>query len=148
MIRLRRMTDFDHLREHMDRIWEHVLDGSTTLPGFCRPGIEPAVDILESDAQIVVIVELAGLRGGELDLRIEGRELTIRGTKQEPSRPEHGRYAQMEIVCGSFERTILLPSEATADGAEVEYANGYLELHLPRVHRHTVRHLRVPVRRL
>lgn len=148
MARLRRTTDFEHLREHMDRIWEGVLDGSATLPGFCRPGIEPAVDILESDAHLVVIVELAGLRGGELDLRIEGRELTIRGVKQEPSRPEYGRYAQMEIVCGPFERTITLPSEATADGAKVEYANGYLELHLPRVHRHAVLHLRVPVRRL
>ncbi len=148
MERRRNPTTIDHLRDHLDRIWDHVMQGGPQQPGYCGPGFEPRADLLQTDTEVIVLIELSGLRGSELDILIEGQRLTVRGVKQEPPRPEGARYIQMEIVAGAFERTLELPTEVTAEGATVQYANGFLELHLPMVLRPADLHVRIPVRRV
>jgi HSP20 family protein len=140
-------TDLDHLHDHIERIWEQLTQGGTPLPGFCPANLEPPTDVLQTEAEVIVRIEIAGLRGSELDVEVAGDRLTVRGTKQEPSRPPDARFTQMEITGGPFERRVTLPGQVNAEGATVEYANGYLEIRLPRVLRDTGRHVRVPVRR-
>ena len=140
-------TDLEHLHDHIERIWERMTQGFPGHPGFSRPGFEPPADVLHTDEQIIVRVEIAGLRGSELDVEVAGDRLTVRGNRQEPPRPDGARYVQMEIVGGPFERSVPLPCQVNAEGATVEYANGYLEIRLPVVAHITDRHVRVPVRR-
>ena len=140
-------TDLDHLHDHIERIWERLTQGGSQPPGFCPPSLEPPADVLQTDDTILVRIEIAGLRGSELDVEVAGDQLTVRGTKQEPPRPRDAQFAQMEIVGGPFERRITLPSQVNAEAATVEYANGYLEIRLPRVLVHPGSHVRVPVRR-
>jgi HSP20 family protein len=147
MFRRRPATEFEHLHDHIDRIWERLTHGFPSQPGFCAPALEPPADVLLTDDLIIVRVEIAGLRGSELDVEVAEGRLTVRGTKQEPPRPPDGRYTQMEILGGAFERTVELPTEVDAEAATVEYANGYLQILLPRVSRPAERHVKVPVRR-
>ncbi len=147
MFRRRPPTEIEHLHDHIERIWGRLTQGIPSQPGFCAPALEPPADVVLTDDQIIVRVEIAGLRGSELDVEVAEGRLTVRGTKQEPPRPPDGRYTQMEIVGGAFERSVELPGEVNAEAAMVEYANGYLEIHLPRVNRPAERHVKVPVRR-
>ncbi len=147
MYRRRPQSEIDHLHEHIERIWEQLAQGGPLAAGFCPPGLEPPADVLQTPDEIVVRIELAGLRGSELDVEVAGDRLTVRGTKQEPPRPAHAEFAQMEIMGGGFERTVALPSQVDAEAASVDYANGYLEIRLPRVGRRPDRLVRVPVRR-
>jgi len=147
MFRRQPDSELDHLHDHIERIWERLTQGGPAASGYCPAGIEPPTDVLVSDEVIVVRMELAGLRGSELDVEVEGTRLTVRGTKQEPPRPASAQYAQMEIMGGAFERSITLPAQVNAEGASVDYANGYLEIRLPRVARMNGRSVRVPVHR-
>lgn len=148
MNRQRPATDLDHLHEHIERIWERLTQGGPAMPGFCPPGLEPPADVLVTPEEVVVRVEIAGLRGSELDVEVIGDRLTLRGTKQEPARPPQAQYAQMEIMGGAFERSVALPATVNPEGASVEYSNGYLAIRLPRVRRVPDRHVRIPVRRI
>jgi HSP20 family protein len=147
MFRRRPETDLDHLHEHIERIWERLIQGGPASPGFCPPGLQPPADVLVTAEDVIVRIELAGLRGSELDVEVAGDRLTLRGTKQEPPRPAHAEYAQMEIMGGTFERTVALPAPVNPEGAGVIYTNGYLEIRLPRVQRVPDRKVRVPVQR-
>jgi HSP20 family protein len=141
-------TDIDHLHEHIERIWERLTQGGPAVLGFCPPGLEPPADVLVTADEVYVRMEIAGLRGSELDVEVVGDRLTLRGTKQEPPRPAQAEYAQMEIMGGSFERSVALPASVNPEAASVEYSNGYLTIRLPRVRRLPDRHVRVPVRRI
>src|SRR5262245_23355078 len=93
-------SEFDHLHDPIERIWERLTQGGPSNPGFCPPGIEPPADVLQTEDAIIVRIEIAGLRGSELDVEVEADRLTVRGTKQEPPRPQNAEYAQMEIMGG------------------------------------------------
>jgi HSP20 family protein len=140
-------TDLDHLHDHIERIWERLTQGGGSPPGFGPACLEPPADVLQTSDEVIVRIEIAGLRGSELDVEVAGDQLTVRGTKQGPPRPADAQFAQMEITGGPFERRVALPGQVNAEAALVEYANGYLEIRLPRVLRHAGRHVRVPVRR-
>jgi len=141
-------SELEHLHEHIERIWDRLTQGGPVAPGFCPPGIEPPTDVLVSAGEVVVRMEIAGLRGSELDVEVAGDRLTVRGTKQEPPQPQGAEYAQMEIVGGSFERTVDLPAPVNPEAAAVEYTNGYLQIRLPRVRPMPDHRVRVPVRRM
>jgi HSP20 family protein len=149
MFRRRPSTDLDHLHDHIERIWERLTQGGPDVSGYCPPpAAEPPTDVLLTRDEAIVVMEVAGLRGSELDVEVAGNRLTVRGTKQEPSRPRDAQFAQMEIMGGPFERTVELPGQVNAEAATVEYLNGYLQIRLPLVQRVGDRHVRVPVRRV
>jgi len=137
--------DFERIRERMEQAWRQVL-GPPGSPRFCPPVIEPAVDVYETEREVVVVAEMAGISEGEVEITVHGRTLVVSGErKPNPGRP--GRlYSQMEICHGPFRRKLLLPTEVNPNGARVEYSRGMLEIVLPKVRRRTGRPVRIVVR--
>ncbi len=138
-------ADFERIRERMERAWRQVL-GPPGSPRFCPPVIEPAVDVYEIERGVVVVVEIAGISEGDVEITVDGRTMVISGERK-PSAGRPGRmYTQMEICHGPFRRELLLPAEVNPDGARVEYSRGMLEIVLPKVRRRTGRPVRIVVR--
>lgn len=122
---------FEHIRERMDQAYRRVL-GSPGSPGFGVPYLEPAADIYETDSEVVVLVELAGISGAEVEIEIEGRILRFHGERKPlPGRPRKS-YSQIEIAHGPFRRELVLPAEVDAEGAVANYKDGVLEVVLPK----------------
>lgn len=71
---------------------------------------EPAVDIWEDAAQVVVEAELPGTQGSEIELRLDGDVLVISGALG-PDAPPEGVLQRSERPRGTFRRTIKLPVE-------------------------------------
>ena len=138
-------SDFERIRERMEQAWQQVL-GPPGAPRFSSPLIEPPVDVYETDDEVVVVAEIAGISVEEVEIVVDGRVLTLCGErKPRPGRP--GRlYSQMEIGHGPFRRELLLPSDVNAEEAQAEYAQGMLEIVLPKVTRRVSRHVRLVVR--
>ncbi len=138
-------SDFERIRERMEQAWQQVL-GPPGAPRFSSPLIEPPVDVYETDDEVVVVVEIAGISVEEAEIVVDGRVLTLCGErKPRPGRP--GRlYSQMEIGHGPFRRELLLPSDVNPEEARAEYAQGMLEIVLPKVTRRVSRHVRLVVR--
>jgi HSP20 family protein len=138
-------SDFERIQERMEQAWQQVL-GPPGAPRFCAPLIEPSVDVYETDQDVVVVAEIAGISDEEVEIAVDGRVLVLSGERR-PSEARPGRlYSQMEICHGPFRRELLLPAEVNPDKADAEYSHGMLEIVLPKVTRHMNRRLKIVVR--
>ena len=67
---------------------------------------QPAADVYETEGSIVVRLELAGVRGSEISVTVDGDILRIRGVRHPRIDGDAQRLHQMEIASGPFERAI------------------------------------------
>jgi len=92
----------------------------------------PDVDVFETEKGIAVRVELAGVRGDDLRVTVDGRTLRISGVRRLLDRSEVRRLHQMEIASGPFERRVQIPIPFDRDGITANLAAGFLTVVLPR----------------
>ena len=127
-------SDFERIQERMEQAWRQVL-GPPGAPRFSSPLIEPSVDVYETDDEVVVMAEIAGISEEEVEIVVDGKVLVLSGERK-PGIGRQGRlYSQMEICHGPFRRELLLPAEVNPDEARAGYAQGMLEIVLPKVAR-------------
>ncbi len=138
-------SDFDHLHEHIDRMWER-LTGERGHPRFRPPFLEPPTDVYQTDESVVVVMELTGMRGQEIEMSITEGQLTIRGEKRDTHHHDGRVYTQMEIACGPFERTVRLPAVVDGHRAAVQYEDGLLHITLPKRQRAAAHRIKVTVK--
>ncbi len=80
-------SQFEHIHERMQQAYRKVLGGPGS-PGFCAPYMEPAADVYETEEEVIVLVEIAGISGEEIALELDGRTLVIRGQRRPlPAKP-------------------------------------------------------------
>lgn len=103
---------------------------------YCsRDGWQPAINLCEDERHYCVVVDLAGVKASEIDLRAEQRMLVLSGERALPEAPERVgevRLHLMEIDHGRFHRAIELPEGVDVDAIEAFYRNGYLWIRIPK----------------
>ena len=92
----------------------------------------PPTDVYETEANLTIKVEVAGMRDEDFEVAIEKNILMISGTR--PDHNERRAYHQMEIMYGKFEIAIQLPVELDIDNARAEYKDGFLTIIFPKAH--------------
>ena len=115
------------------RVFEEFLDGFFT-PAADAPSTRnwiPAVDILEKEGDLVLRAELPGLEEKDIDLKLEGNILTLRGERKLENRDKKDNYHRVEAYYGSFSRSFTLPDSADRDKISAEYKNGILTIRVP-----------------
>ena len=95
-----------------------------------RPTFTPPVDILELPEELVLLVELPGVKPGAVDINFERGELTVKA-RREPA-PKQGRAWVQEFESGDFYRGFLISQEVAADKITAELKDGVLTVHLPK----------------
>ena len=93
----------------------------------------PSVDVFENDESLIVKAEMPGFKPEDVDIRVEGNLLTMRGQTQQHTDNQDGQYHLRERRQSSFTRSIALPSYVQVDKANAEFENGILTLTLPKV---------------
>jgi HSP20 family protein len=101
----------------------------------------PPTDVYETDAHVIVKVEVAGMQEGDFAVALNARTLSISGVRRDPA--EKLAYQQMEILYGEFETEVYLPWTVDEDSIEATYQDGFLSVRLPKS---TPRH--IPIVRL
>jgi HSP20 family protein len=92
----------------------------------------PAVDIKEEADGFVIHADVPGVDPKDIDVTLEKGILTIRGQRKSEAREEQDGYRRVERVSGQFFRRFSLPDAAAQDGVEAKYANGVLEVRIPK----------------
>jgi HSP20 family protein len=118
------------LREAMDRLF----DDAFTRPLGLREGgwSTPAVDMYQTDDEVVVKAALPGFKADEVQINITGDVLTLRGeTRHEEEKKEKAWHIR-EQRWGSFERSVALPTAVVSDRADADFENGILTIKLPK----------------
>ena len=90
-----------------------------------------AIDVYETDEQIVVMSAIAGVRANELELVLQQDMFTIRGTRQSP--PLAGEPLVQECYWGKFSRTIILPHAVDPSSVSARMASGILTVTLDKL---------------
>jgi len=117
------------LREAMD----HLFDDAFTRPLTLRDGWSvPAIDMYQTDEEIVVKASLPGVKADEVQINITGEVLTLKGETQQVEEKKDKAWHMREQRWGAFERAIALPTEVVADKAKAEFENGILTITLPK----------------
>lgn len=117
------------LREAMDRLF----DDAFTRPLSLRDGWSvPAIDMYQTDDEIVVKAALPGVKADEVQINITGEVLTLKGEIRHEEDKKEKAWHIHEQRYGSFERSVVLPTDVVADKAKAEFENGVLTITLPK----------------
>lgn len=92
----------------------------------------PPVDIKEEAAGFVIHADVPGVDPKDIEVTLEKGVLTIRGERKTETREENDGLRRVERVSGQFFRRFSLPEAAAQDGVEARYANGVLEVRIPK----------------
>jgi HSP20 family molecular chaperone IbpA len=94
-------------------------------------GWSPPVDIYETPADYVVVVELAGLSASDFDVHATDERLTVSG--QRASGSADGRFIHVERGHGGFSRTFAFPLRVDVAGVRGDFHDGLLTITVPKL---------------
>jgi HSP20 family protein len=118
------------LREAMDRLF----DDAFTRPLSLRDGggSTPAIDMYQTDNEVVVKAALPGFKADDVQINVTGEVLTIRGEMKREEEQKEKSWHIREHRWGSFERSISLPTDVVSEKAQADFDNGVLTITLPK----------------
>ena len=99
---------------------------------FRKIGGYLAVDMYEDNGNLIVEMQIPGVRADKIDISIEDDILRISGTKEEKEELKDKDYYHKEIRTGSFERAVHLPLSVVADKAAAKCDDGILKVSIPK----------------
>jgi HSP20 family protein len=118
------------LQEQVNRIFDATFPGraaESTLTAWA-----PAVDIYETENELVLKADLPDINEKDLDVRIENNMLTIRGERKFEEKVNEDNFLRIERTYGSFNRSFSLPNTVNGEAISAEYKNGVLTVQLPK----------------
>src|SRR3989449_4812257 len=118
------------LQDQFNRLFNDVFDrkaGESSLTAWA-----PAVDIYETEHELVVKADLPEVDPKDLDIRVENNILTIRGERKFEKKVSEENYLRVERAYGSFTRSFTLANTVNAEAIKADYQNGVLTLSIPK----------------
>lgn len=114
---------------HLSRDIDRVFGRNGALGGYI-----PAADVLVTDADVTVTIDVPGLRVDDLAIELENDVLTVRGERSYPYPTDGDRVAwqRIERDFGRFERSLQLPGGLDPDAIEASLDAGVLALRIPK----------------
>jgi len=100
-----------------------------------EPEGELAVDVYQTNEEIVIQSTIAGVKSADLDIAIEGDAITIKGRRDIPSETKERNYFYQECYWGPFSRQVILPEEVDPSRAEASMKEGILTIRMPKIER-------------
>ncbi|HWG59806.1 MAG TPA: Hsp20/alpha crystallin family protein [Candidatus Acidoferrales bacterium] len=92
----------------------------------------PAVDIYETENELVLKADLPEINEKDLDVRVENNMLTLHGERKFDQTVKEDNYLRVERSYGSFSRSFSLPNTVNTEAIKAEYKNGVLTVQLPK----------------
>jgi HSP20 family protein len=118
---------FRRFEPELTDLFEWFGEGSSTRSGRMRPPME----VLRTDSDIVVRVELPGVDPESVDVTLQDRTLKVRAERRVDDTIEQGEYLRREFACGTFEGGLVLPSGIDPGKLTARYDGGILEIRVP-----------------
>jgi HSP20 family protein len=127
------MRDFFTVADALQRraAYDYAVSGGST-EAAARPAqsVSLPLDVLAGDNAFTITAYVPGVNPDEVEITIEGEELTIRGTL--PNVEENATFIKRELYHGSFERRLAFNVPVNADAIEAHFSNGLLTLTVPK----------------
>ncbi|MBF0226248.1 MAG: Hsp20/alpha crystallin family protein [Desulfobacterales bacterium] len=106
-------------------------------------GIHPAIDVIEGKKEITVKAEIPGMEKDDIEILLDGRNLTIKGVRKQEKEDKGENYHRVELSYGSFARTIELPAEVDEKDVSASYKKGILKIDLKKTKEGTFKKIEI-----
>jgi HSP20 family protein len=113
------------------RFFEDAFTRMLSEPRTGRPW-SPAVDIFETEDELVLKADVPEIDLKDIDLRVENQTLTLSGERKFEKDDSRKGYHRIERAYGQFTRSFALPSTVDTEKVEASYSNGVLSVKLPK----------------
>lgn len=127
------------LQRRMNRMFDDFFGDFSELPlsrfpalGRLGDGFIPRMDVAETDKEITLNAELAGIDEKDVDVTLQDNVLTIRGEKKAEHEEKNRRCCLTERSYGTFSRSVTLPAEVQQDKIQATFKKGVLTVRLPK----------------
>jgi len=93
----------------------------------------PAMDVWESETEVVYAFDLPGVPEDQIDLEVHDDSLTVTATRTKTAEESTDRFYRFERRYGTFTRAVGLPQGTDESKIAASYADGVLEVRVPKV---------------
>ena len=114
------------LQNEMSRFMNGLIEGN----GRTTQSWVPAVDVWETENELVYAFDLPGIPEDKISVEYEDGALTVSAEREQKQELSDDRFYRFERRYGTFQRTIGLPQGVTEDGINADYKNDVLEIHV------------------
>lgn len=127
------------------RVFEDAFNRMLSEPRTGRPW-SPAVDIYETENELVVKADLPDVELKDIDVRIENQTLTVRGERKFEQETDNKGFHRIERQYGGFQRSFAVPGMVDTEKVSADYKNGVLTVKLPKKEAAKPRSVKVSVK--
>ena len=121
------------LQDRMNRLIEQSLSRTQADPELSSSANwSPAVDLFETDTDLILEAELPEVEQGDIELRVEDDRVTVRGERKLRDSVSANQFLRMERSYGPFHRSFDLPVSVDADAVKAEFRKGILTVTMPK----------------
>jgi HSP20 family protein len=133
------------IQSEVNRLFEGFTGrpAGVSTPG--RPSWVPSLDMHETKDDLVIRMELPGVREKDVTVSITGDLLTVKGERRWDDENRDQKYLHVERAYGQFERLIQLPMAVQTDKVKAAYRDGVLEITLPKAEELKPREIKVDI---
>lgn len=122
---------WNNLRDDLNSLFEAPFWSAFGRTGELFSGWSPALDLYQSNDNIIAVIELPGMRKEEIEISLHDGTLTIAGERKSGT-PNGEKAERSERYVGKFRRSITLPARVDANRVSATYRDGILTVTLPK----------------
>jgi HSP20 family protein len=124
--------DFSLLQDRMNRLFDDAGRGWRPEEPSATTTWSPAVDIFETENEIMVQAELPGVDRKDITLNLENNVLTLKGERRFEKETKQENYHRIERAYGAFSRSFSIPAIVNEEKIRADYKDGILKIALPK----------------
>jgi HSP20 family protein len=124
LVRWQPWTELATMQTEMSRLMNGLLEGN----GKSVQTWVPALDVWETEDEIVYAFDLPGIPEDRISVEVEDGSLTVSAERERTNERSDDRFYRFERRYGTFTRTVGLPQGVSEDGIKADYSNGVLEI--------------------
>jgi HSP20 family protein len=126
LVRWQPVREIAALQNEMSRFMNGLIEGN----GRANQAWVPALDVWETDSEVVYALDLPGVTEDEISVELDDGALTITAERERSQEESDERLYRFERRYGRFSRTVGVPQGVTEGDVKAEYKNGVLEVHV------------------
>jgi HSP20 family protein len=123
---------WSNLRDDLNSFFELPFWSSFGRAGQLFTGWSPALDLYQSNDNVIAVVELPGMRKEDIEISLHDGTLTISGERKRERSSNGEKAERTERYIGRFRRTIALPTRVDASKVGATYRDGIVTVTLPK----------------
>jgi HSP20 family protein len=118
---------------------DRFFNESLSRTGGSQYSFVPKVDIVENEKAFEIHVAVPGMNKDDFKIDLNDNILTISGERKFTKEKKENNFHSIETSYGTFSRSFSLPENVDPAKISAAYANGILELNVPKDEKKTLK---------